>query len=52
MRREKKIRPATVALILFILAIAIYAYCVAAESNKRADQVIAEVDILTDGMGR
>lgn len=52
MRREPKIRLATIALIIFILMVAAYAVIIAEDSCRRAEEMISQVDILTDGMGR
>lgn len=51
-KRSKRIKIGTVIFILFIMLLVAYACIIAADSNRRADQVIAEVDRLTDGIGR
>lgn len=47
-----KVKAGTIIFFIFILALAVYVTALAIDSNRRADQMIHEVDILTDGMGR
>lgn len=51
-KRSKRIKTGTVIFIIFIMLLAAYACIIAEDSNRRADQMIAEVDRLTDGIGR
>lgn len=48
----KRFKIGTIIFIAFILAMAVYVTALVIDSNRRADQMIHEVDILTDGMGR
>lgn len=52
MRSKKKIRPAVVIFVAFMIICIAYVWILAEDSNRRADAMIQEVDILTDGMGR
>lgn len=48
----KKLKLGTILFFALLLALAVWVTAIAIESNQRADALIQEVDILTDGMGR
>lgn len=48
----KKIKLGTILFLALLLALAVWVTAITIESNQRADALIQEVDILTDGMGR